>query len=203
MGKVLENLKDTPGIRGLTYRLGVLSQRTGFAMRGASGYAGVRLRQNGSRPQIAAVLVGRNDDYMSDFRERLVAALEWNIQYLISEVIFVEWNPPEDRDLLSVDLTKRFPCLRAYVVPREIHEAICRNEHVPLMEYHAKNVGVRRAHAPWIMATNADAALGFDIINRILHEELSPEVAWTAERVDIRWRENEQKRLRVTNGLRY
>lgn len=203
MGEVLNNLKEAPGIRGLSYRLGVVRQRTGFALRGASGYAGLQLRRNGSRPEIAAVLVGRNDDYMSDFRARLVAALEWNTRYLIGEVVFIEWNPPPDRELLSLDLAKRFPNLRAYVVSPEIHKTICRNPHIPLLEYHAKNVGVRRAQSPWIMATNADAALGFDIVNRILHEELSPEVAWTAERADISWRENQQTKLTFPSGLRY
>ncbi len=140
---------------------------------------------------------------MSDFRERLLAVLEWNTRFLVREVVFVEWNPPPDRELLSIELARKFDCLRAYVVAPEIHESICRNVHVPLLEYHAKNVGIRRALSPWIMATNADAAVGFDIVNRIHESELSPRTAWTAERADIPWRENRQARLTVASGMRY
>jgi hypothetical protein len=140
---------------------------------------------------------------MSDFATRLIATLEWNIRYLISEVVFVEWNPPPDRELLSVELTRRFDCLRAYVVPPQVHAEICENKHVPLLEYHAKNVGIRRAQSPWIMTTNADAAIGLDTVNRILDAELKPEIAWTAERVDIAWHEDVQQHLNLLGSLRY
>lgn len=197
-------LRSIPGVRGVVYRLGVLGQRAGFVVRGATNYA--RLRARGAhrpRPGVAAVMVGRNDDYMSDFAERLRATIEWNTRYLIDEVIFVEWNPPPDRGLLAYDLAKQFPNLRAYVVPPEIHERICENARVPLLEYHAKNVGVRRARSPWVMATNADAALGFDTVNKILDTPLDPEVAWTAERVDIPWREDEQTSIGLLGSLRF
>lgn len=191
------------GVRGIAYRLGEARKRTAFALQGASDYARLSMRRNGSRPQIAAVVVGRNDDYMSDFAARLLAMLEWNIRYLISEVVFVEWNPPPDRELLALKLTGRFDCLRAYVVPPQVHAEICENPHVPLLEYHAKNVGIRRALAPWIMATNADAALGLDTVNRILDTELDPDIAWTAERRDIAWREDRQQHLDLLGSLRY
>jgi hypothetical protein len=151
---------------------------------------------------VAAIVVGRNDDYMSDFAARLSATLEWNLRYLISEVVFVEWNPPPDRELLAIELTKRFACLRAYVVPPQVHAEVCQNPHVPLLEYHAKNVGIRRALAPWIMTTNADAALGLDTVNRILDAELDRNIAWTAERIDIKWREDQQRHLDLLTSLR-
>jgi len=203
MGEALDGWKNTPGIRGLTYRLGLLRQRAGFVARGAGGYAALRLRRNGLRPQVAAVVVGRNDDYMSDFATRLQATIEWNTRYLVSEVVFVEWNPPPERELLAVELTKRFECLRAYVVPPQVHAEICENPHVPLLEYHAKNVGIRRAKSPWIMTTNADAAIGLDTANRILHAKLAADVAWTAERVDIAWREDVQQHIDLPGSLRY
>ena len=190
-------------MRGVVYRLGLLGQRAGFALRGAAGYA--RLRANGAarRPGVAAVMVGRNDDYMSDFAERLHATVEWNTRYLVDEVVFVEWNPTPGRELLAYGLAERFPSLRAYVVPPEIHHRICENARVPLLEYHAKNVGLRRARSPWVLATNADAALGFDTVNTILNTKLDPEVAWTAERVDIPWREDGQTSIGLLGSLRF
>jgi hypothetical protein len=190
-------------IKGIEYRIGQYARRTGFALRGLNSYARLRLRHKDGRPDVAAVVVGRNDDYMSDFADRLYSTIAWNISYLISEVVFVEWNPPPDRELLARELTQRFPNLRAYVVPPELHHRICQNSHVKLLEYHAKNVGIRRARAPWILATNADAALGLDTVNKILNTNLDPKVAWTAERVDIAWRENAQSQLRLRDSLRY
>lgn len=190
-------------ITGIKYRLNQLQRRTAFALSGAGNYARLRVRKNGHRPQIAAVLVGRNDDYMSDFRERLYATIEWNIRYLVSEVVFVEWNPPADRELLADALTRRFSCLRAYVVSRETHQSVCENQNVKLLEYHAKNVGIRRARSPWIMTTNADAAVGLDTVNTLMTSTLDPRVAWTAERVDIPWREDQQDEIGLLGSLRY
>jgi hypothetical protein len=200
---MVRKLTEVPGIRGATYRLAQGQKRIAFALRGASNFARLQLDKNGARPQIAAVVVGRNDDYMSDFRERLHATIEWNMRYLIDEVVFVEWNPPADRELLSYELTKRFHALRAYVVPPELHNAACENANVKLLEYHAKNVGIRRATAPWIMATNADAALGLDAVNTLLNSQLDSKVVWTAERIDIPWREDAQQHIGLVGSLRY
>lgn len=200
---MVRKLTEVPGIRGATYRLAQGQKRIAFALRGASNFARLQLDKNAARPQIAAVVVGRNDDYMSDFRERLYATVDWNIRYLVDEVVFVEWNPPADRELLSYELTKRFDSLRAFVVSPEIHERICENQNVKLLEYHAKNVGIRRAKSPFIMVTNADAAVGFDTVNTLMSAALDSGVAWTAERVDISWREDQQNEIALRDSLHY
>src|SRR5438128_1934547 len=140
---------------------------------------------------------------MSDVADRLEATIAWNLKHLVSEVVFVEWNPPPDRELLSINLAKRFDCLRAYVVSPEIHEAICENSKVPLLEFHAKNVGIRRAKSDWIITTNADAAFGPDIVNRILKAELSEDVVFSAQRFDIPWREGRKTPISMLDCLRY
>lgn len=198
----LQRLKNIRGIKGAAYRLGVLQERAAFAARSASNFARLRMEQNGSRPKIAAVVVGRNDDYMSDFVHRLRATIEWNVRYLVDEVIFVEWNPPADRELLAPGLAERFDRLRAYVVPAGLHADICENENIPLLEYHAKNVGLRRAESPWIVSTNADAAFGFDSVRAILSARLSPDVFWTAERADIPWREGRETGIKLSDAMR-
>lgn len=180
-----------------------LRARTVFAVDGAANFLRLRFHQNGSRPSITAVVVGRNDDYMSDFALRLRATIAWNMKYLADEVIFVEWNPPPDRELLSTDLVKQFKCLRAYVVPAEIHQAICKNPKVALLEFHAKNVGIRRATSEWIVATNADAVFGPDLVNTVLGTELSEEVVLSAHRFDIPWREGRETPVGKLDCLRY
>ena len=190
-------------LAGVKYRLNQLQQRTGFAVRGASNYAKLMVRSDNDRPQFAAVTVGRNDDYMSDFRERLFATVFWNTKYLVNEFIFVEWNPPSDRELLSLELTKKFDSVRAYIVPPEIHQQTCRNPNINLLEYHAKNVGIRRARSAWIISTNADAAVGLDSVNVLLNTPLQEDVLWTAERWDIPWRENGQTEIGLWGSLRF
>ena len=200
---MIRKLKEIKGVRGVVYRAGQLKTRTAFAARAASDFRTLRSAQNSQRPAITAVVVGRNDDYMSDFVHRLRATIAWNIKYLANEVIFVEWNPPADRELLSIGLAKRFDCLRAYVVSREIHEAICENSRVPLLEFHAKNVGIRRAQSEWVVATNADAAFGPDTVRKILETKLTDDVVWSAERIDIHWREGRETPLNLQDCLRY
>lgn len=196
-------LRNIKGIRGALYRAQQMQMRTSFAANGLRNFLRLRAHRNGSRPAIAAVVVGRNDDYMSDFTERLYATLEWNVRYLVNEVVFVEWNPPGDRELLSYDLAKRFKYLRAYVVAADVHDQICENRNIKLLEYHAKNVGIRRAQSPWIMSTNADAAVGLDTVNMLLGAQLDAKDIWTAERFDIAWREDQQTEIGLIDSLRF
>jgi hypothetical protein len=199
----IAKLRDVKGMRGVLYRLGEAKQRTVYAARCAAEYSCLRAGHNGSRPHVSAVVVGRNDDYMADFRQRLEATIRWNHQHLVDEVIFVEWNPPPERELLSQGLTKKFGFVRAYVVPPEIHAAVCHNPHVKLLEYHAKNVGLRRARTPWVVVTNADAAFSPDAVRALLSEPLPADVVWTTQRVDVPWREGRDRALRLTDILRY
>ena len=190
-------------IIGITYRLGQINQRVSYAARNAGQSVRWRLERNGHRPSITGVIVGRNDDYMPDFIQRLHATMDWNLRHILGEVIFIEWNPPADRELLSFDLAERFERLRAYVVPSEIHSGLCENARLALMEYHAKNVGIRRAAARWVIATNADVALGFDTIRTLYGKLGSSGVAWTAQRVDIKWTESRERGIGLADCLSY
>jgi len=204
MSITLKKLAHVKGIRSLLYRSNLLRQHTAFVLRNAEHFIKLRREKNSDRAPISAVIVGRNDDYMSDFIHRLRVTVSWNLRHLASEIIFVEWNPPEDRELLSLSLAREFSCFRAYIVPAEIHQTLCENEHIKLMEYHAKNVGIRRAKYAWVLATNADAVLALDGVRRILGAGLNGEdVVWTTQRLDINWREGRQREVGFLDHLRY
>jgi hypothetical protein len=196
-----KSLKEIKGIRGALYRADRLSSLSQFAVQTVRSISEIR-RLNGTRPPITAVVVGRNDDYMSDFADRLRATIQWNLQYLVTHVIFVEWNPPADRELLSFDLARRFPALQAYVVDSEIHRELSQNPHCPLLEFHAKNVGIRRATTPWILATNADAAVAPDAGLKLMKTPLATDVVWLAQRIDIEWHEGQTRPIRFLDCLR-
>ena len=183
----LDSLLRVPGIRGAVYRIAESGRRGRLLARAGMDYARLEFGSPEGRPEICAVLVGRNDDYMPDFLGRLRATIQWNLRYLVSEIVFVEWNPPPGRPLLATALAAEFPEVRAYVVPPETHVATCENPRLPLLEYHAKNVGIRRASAPWILVTNGDAAVGLDSVRRILRAPLRQDEVWTAERHDVAW----------------
>lgn len=202
-GNSLRALLNVRGIKGVVYRLGELRRRTEFAARNAINYARLTKERAGARPGVTAVMVGRNDDYMPDFRQRLEATIEWNARYLADEIVFVEWNPPPERALLAERLVERFPFVRVYVVPPELHAEVGRGGRAPLLEYHAKNVGIRRARTDWVIATNADAAFGLDTVRTILHTPLSEDVVWTTERFDIPWREGREDEIGLSDCLRY
>lgn len=188
-------------IRGIEYRLGIARERAAYALSGAASF--LRRRYGSPDQDVSAVLVGRNDDYMRDFASRLRITIAWNLRHFAGEVVFVEWNPPSDRELLSLALAKEFPELKAYVVPERIHREFCQNPNLALMEYHAKNVGLRRATRRWVLATNADVAIGLDTARRLSGELSAIDCAWTAERVDIPWREWRQRPLGLVDVVRF
>ena len=131
---------------------------------------------------MCAVFAGRNDNFVPDNEARVRAMIEWNSKVLCDEVIFVEWNPLPDRPLLSLALIRDYPNVRCYVVSPEIHEQICADPRMPVMEYFAKNVGIRRAQSEYICATNSD----------ILWDENVKRMAWFLnERLVFRTRRKE------------
>lgn len=188
---------------GVKYRLGQAYSRLSYAVRGASSYSGMLGARNGHLRSVASVMVGRNDDYMPDFAERIAATIDWNVRHLITEPIFIEWNPPPDRELLGSSLARRFPTLKVYVVPKELHDIVCHNPRLPLMEYHAKNVGIRRAESDWIIATNADVALAPDTIQTCKSLKNQSDLAMTAERIDIHWRDFRRNGISLNDCIRY
>ena len=144
----------------------------------------LRLLSNGG-PTVAAVFAGRNDDFVADNEARIRAVIEWNSHVLANEVIFVEWNPLPDRPLLGPQLTKDYPNLRCFVVPNRLHEEICTNPRIPVMEYFAKNVGIRRAMSEYISATNSDILWDEDVGR--MRALLSPELVFRTRRIELQW----------------
>jgi hypothetical protein len=103
---------------------------------------------------LSVVMAGRNDGYGGDFLGRMRRstsiwqALAWNAG-LALEVIVVDWNGPEDRPSLESCLGVggvRFIAVKTLMgVPR-----------FPMLEYVAKNVGIKNARGEFVLATNPD-----------------------------------------------
>jgi hypothetical protein len=134
----------------------------------------------------------RNDNYGGDSLLRLQRSVD-SIVYgaetvqLLVELVIVEWNPPKDRPYLKEVI--RFPAksnyvsLRIIIVPFEIH--IDFNVKVPLIEYIAKNTGIRRARGEFILCSNPDNYFPLSFFQALAKEPLNVQSFYRADRYDV------------------
>src|SRR5580658_8027853 len=117
------------------------------------------------QPYLSVVVTARNDDHGGNLLGRMQAFVNGWVEQskrheLTSELIVVEWNPPEDRPPLVDALCwpKDFgPCqVRIVRVPPELHRRYAHAQALPLYQMIAKNVGIRRATGQFVLATNID-----------------------------------------------
>jgi hypothetical protein len=120
---------------------------------------------NLSPPYISLVVTARNDDHGGNLLGRMQAFVNGWIgharQYNIpSEMIIVEWNPPQDRPRLAEALhwpDERGPCqVRIIEVAPELHRRFAHAEALPLYQMVAKNAGIRRARGQFFLVTKID-----------------------------------------------
>jgi hypothetical protein len=107
---------------------------------------------------------------------------------LRSELIVVEWNPPPDRLLLRDALS--WPDLglctvRFVEVLPELHQRYRHAEVLPLYQMIAKNVGIRRAHAPFVLVTNIDILLSDELVSYLAEGRLQKNKMYRIDRLDI------------------
>jgi hypothetical protein len=157
----------------------------------------------GGRRNVTFIATGRNDDYMPQLVERLRSVLAWNLRHAAAEGIFIEWNPPPGRPLLSPSLCSEFPSLRCFVIPPEVHARVCANHNLQLMESHAKNVAIRRVRTEFVLLSNTDIYVGPDMCRFIDRAPLDAGTVYLARRVDIRWSSGRSPRWQIADPRRY
>lgn len=146
-------------------------------------------------PRLSIVVTGRHDNYGGDFNERFFRALRFNHARLSErgvdfELVLAEWNPVPGKQTLCELLGTALPELPAnrltrIVVAPEYQAALAQNLRIDFMEYVAKNVGIRRATAPFILATNTDILLGREVVDVLAADKLERGVLYRAARYDI------------------
>jgi hypothetical protein len=144
------------------------------------------------RPVLTVVAASRNDDHGGNLLVRMqvfIAGLAEQAERfeVPLELIVVEWNPPAERPSLSAAL--EWPrsdlfCPRVVTVPREVHAALPNSDRIPMFQMMAKNVGIRRAAAPFVLATNIDILLTDDLF-AFFREELRPNTLYRTDRRDV------------------
>ncbi len=143
-----------------------------------------------NRFSLEMTIAGRNDDYEPDWANRLRQVLAYNAQLFDNSnvdfrVVFVEWNPPTDRPLLSPTLIREFPFVRAITVDRRIHLELAEVKHLSIMLNFAINAGLRTSSSDFSLISGGDVFLGTKLARRIKRKGLKTGCLYRAERVDV------------------
>jgi hypothetical protein len=145
-------------------------------------------------PYLSFVVAARNDNYGGDFLHRMQVFVNvllslWAKHNLDAELVIVEWNPPEHE--LRLEEAIAWPnCLkpglvRIVEVPGDIHNRLPNSERMPMFEYIAKNVGIRRAAGEYVLVTNPDIIFSNEIIKYFASRRLQSDSLYRADRYDV------------------
>lgn len=103
------------------------------------------------------------------------------------ELLLVDWNPPPDRPALA-EVLRWEGCsrltARVVTVPPKMHLRYANGDRLPLFQMIAKNVGIRRARAPFVLSTNIDVVLS-DELFRFICGPLERKTVYRTDRLDI------------------
>tara|TARA_B100001250_G_scaffold188793_1_gene162220 strand:- start:8489 stop:9493 length:1005 start_codon:yes stop_codon:yes gene_type:complete len=146
-------------------------------------------------PYISFVVAARNDNYGVDFNYRLENSINQLVtlvdQYkLPCEYIVVNYNPISDKPPLSESIkwpNSKYCTIRIITVSPDVHKSL-ENQNirviVPLYEYIAKNIGIRRANGEFICAANPDIMYSPEIIKYISKQKLKKTKYYRVDRID-------------------
>jgi hypothetical protein len=141
---------------------------------------------------VSVVAATRNDEHGGNQLARtqlFVSGLaEQALRFRVPvELVLVEWNPPPDRPLLAKALSwsrSEWFAPSIVVVPPEQHTRFPHADGLPLFQMIAKNVGIRRAAAEFVLATNIDILLSDELFIYMAHD-LKPNALYRVDRLDI------------------
>lgn len=149
---------------------------------------------NLSQPYLSFVVASRNDNHGGDMLKRMRIFVNGLIHQcktfrLPCELIFVEWNPMEGRPLLVEILPapgkEDYLSIRYIQVPAEMHKKLAFSEQIPLFQMIAKNVGIRRAKAEFVVCTNVDILFSDALFKRLAKRDLHTNSFYRANRCDV------------------
>jgi hypothetical protein len=143
-------------------------------------------------PKVSVVATTRNDDHGGNQLARtqlfIDGLAEQSARFRLPiELLLVEWNPPADRPRLAEALSwSRSEWFQPsiVVVPPDLHGSLPHSGALPLFQMIAKNVGIRRATAAFVLATNIDILFS-DELFAFMGQDLNPGALYRVDRYDI------------------
>jgi len=148
----------------------------------------------GKTPYLSIVVISRNDDHGGNLLQRMQLFIDslykqCNHYHLETELIIIEWNPPVNRerlfDILIWPKDRQHLTIRIITVPQDLHERFNHSDKIPLFQMIGKNVGIRRAHGQFILATNIDILFSDELMNFISKRQLKYGVVYRTNRIDL------------------
>jgi hypothetical protein len=146
------------------------------------------------RPYVSFVSYFRNDGYTSDFELRVRRATHFLVRQLQqaeieAELVLVEWNPPNERPLIT-DQLGDLPQgdsvqVRRIVVGKEHHDKFLGAQEWGMNPAAAANVGLRRAQGRFITPKAGDTYLSNEIIATIARRDLHENGLYRCDRCDV------------------
>ncbi|HLG90519.1 MAG TPA: hypothetical protein VKZ79_25410 [Alphaproteobacteria bacterium] len=142
---------------------------------------------------LSVVATSRNDDHggkiMGRMRHCFASLSEQAARYRLPiQLVLVDWNPPSDRPPLAevpdLGASHEFFRFDVITVPPEVHAALPLANDIPLFQYYAKNVGIRRALGRFILATNVDIIFAERLAEHLGKCTLEPGRMYRSDRVD-------------------
>jgi hypothetical protein len=156
----------------------------------------VGLEQAGGEatPKISFVFGVHNPSYAGDLLGRTQRCLRGLVYLanrfrLAAEIVIVEWNPDPGQPAFREGLTWPDPLggvrLRFIEVPAAIHRRFPNADRIPIFEYLAKNVGLRRARGQFLLATNPDLFYSAALVTFLARRSLAEGRFYRVDRSDL------------------
>jgi len=145
------------------------------------------------KPKLSIIFTARNDNYGGNLVERIQAAIKvliylTNKYRFYTELIIVEYNPPGDKlrlhTILKLDNNK-YLTIRFIEVPHAYHKTLPSSDRTPFFEFIAKNIGIRRATADFILSTNLDIIFSDQLFAFFSSHTLDAHAFYRINRTDI------------------
>jgi hypothetical protein len=143
---------------------------------------------------LSIIVTTRNDDHGGNLLYRTQIFVNGVISQcerhkLKSELIIVEWNPlpdrPRLREVLKWPTSSDYCRVRIIEVPAEIHSRFKHSDQLPLFQMIAKNVGIRRSHGKFILATNVDLLFPDRMMKYLAACNLKDNLLYRCDRYDV------------------
>ena len=145
-------------------------------------------------PYLSIVTISRNDDHGGHLLERMqffIDSLDDQCKRyeLKTELIIVEWNPPENNkqlhEVLQFPKNHEFLTIRIIIVPGKIHATFKHSDQLPLFQMIGKNVGIRRARGQFVLASNIDIIFSDELFEWLSKKNINPDILYRVDRLDV------------------
>ncbi len=149
---------------------------------------------NKSTPYLSVVVTSRNDNHGGDMLKRMTIFVnclihQCNKYKVFCELVMVDWNSPDPTCLLDQVLPKPketdYLKIKYVVVPPVIHDRLNYSTKLGLYQMIAKNVGIRRASAEFVLCTNVDLLFSDEIFEYLAAKKMQSGKFYRAVRCDI------------------